>query len=170
MNATKQINARLNKEDWPGARELIRAELRKDPHDHWLLTQLSTTYYEEKKYRHALTIVKKALAEMPTCPLVLWDYACTLDMLGQRRKAMAIYKKLLRTDVPESAYDECWEGKEWAASLRADCKYRIAQCYRDLGNKRQFSRYWNAYVADVHRGVDSIYKDKVLLVAEGRAS
>ncbi len=138
MTAAERINGRIEREDWAGARRLIEHELEKSPRDHWLLAQLSTTYYEERKYNLALKIILKARAEMPNCPLVLWNYAGTLDALGQKQKAITIYKRLLRTSLQEIAYDECWEGKEWAASLRADCKYRIAMCYRDLGKMKVF--------------------------------
>jgi tetratricopeptide (TPR) repeat protein len=161
MNVTERINDRLCKEDWAGARLLIRQELRKHPHEHWLLTQLSGTYYEEKKYRRALEFVKKALAEAPNCPLVLWDYAGTLDALGQKRKAISIYKKLLARGVDAIANNECGEGHDWAASLLADCKYRLAYCYKDRKDMRQFAKYMASYCADLRMGIDSIYKSEV---------
>jgi tetratricopeptide (TPR) repeat protein len=160
MNATKQINKLLDEEQWTDARKLIRTELRKEPDNHWLLDQLSTSYYEQKKYGRALKIIKKALAAMPDCPLVLWDYAGTLDMLGRKGEAIDIYKKLIRTRVPGYAYDECWEGEEWAASLKADCKYRIGCCYMELGRRKTALRFFDAYQADLANGADSIYKDR----------
>jgi len=46
--------------DWPRARRLIREEL-KNRDDHWLLTRLSLTYYEQKQYRKSLQYVTEAL-------------------------------------------------------------------------------------------------------------
>ncbi len=159
MNATNRINDLLNKKDWTGARRIIFSELKEKPNKHWLLDQLASTYYEEKNYRQAKEILEQALTVMPTCPLVLWDYAGTLDMLGQRQKAMRIYKKLLRTS--DQKYDECWESKEWATSLKTDCKYRLGCYYRGLGKLTTAFGYFESYFADLEKGVDSIYKENI---------
>jgi tetratricopeptide (TPR) repeat protein len=65
-----KIERLLDAEEWSAARRAIRAELRSDPKNHWLLTRLGLTYYEEKDYRHALECERRALAEAPHCPLV----------------------------------------------------------------------------------------------------
>ena len=79
-----KIERLIEAEDWPAARRAIRAELRSDPENHWLLTRLGLTYYEEKDYKQALEWSRRAVGEAPNCPLVLWDYAGTLQMLGLR--------------------------------------------------------------------------------------
>ena len=40
----------------------------------------------ESDYQEALRWVEKAREIAPDCPLVLWDYAGTLDMLGRERE------------------------------------------------------------------------------------
>lgn len=80
-----RIEALIEAEKWSAARQAIRAKLRSSPDDHWLLTRLGLTYYEEKRYKQALRYSVRALEKMPHCPLVLWDYAGTLEMLGQTR-------------------------------------------------------------------------------------
>jgi tetratricopeptide (TPR) repeat protein len=65
-----KIERLIEAEDWPAARRAIRAELRSDPKNHWLLTRLELTYYEEKDYQQALACERRALAEAPKCPLV----------------------------------------------------------------------------------------------------
>src|ERR1700736_806345 len=93
------IQRAFDADDWKQARKLIRAELEKDPTHHWLLTRLATTYYEEKDYAKALAISEKAMRSNPRCPLVLWDYACALDMLGRSDDAIVVWDKLLRRGV-----------------------------------------------------------------------
>jgi len=120
----------IEAEDWPTARLAIRAELRLDPKNHWLLTRLGLTYYEEKDYKQALECERRALAEAPRCPLVLWDCAGALQMLGRSQDALKIYRRLIRRGISEIAFDDCGEGLAWARGLVADCHYRMADCYR----------------------------------------
>jgi len=79
--------------------------------DHWLLTRLGLTYYEEHNYKKALFYETQALRLAPKCPLVLWDYAGTLEMLGRDKEAIAIYRKLVKRGVDKIAYGECGEGR-----------------------------------------------------------
>jgi tetratricopeptide (TPR) repeat protein len=67
----RAIEKLIEAEDWERARGLIRAALRAELADHWLLTRLSLTYYEQRRYRTALRWSDKALALGPDCPLVL---------------------------------------------------------------------------------------------------
>ena len=66
----------------------LRERLRAEPRHHWLLTRLSSEYYEQRKYALALKYAEKAFAEVPSCPLVMWDYAGALQMLGRHNEAL----------------------------------------------------------------------------------
>src|SRR5207253_1294861 len=123
-NKTDRVEALFKEERWTDARQFLQEELRAEPDNHWLLTRLSTTYYEQGDYKEALHWVEKALALAPDCPLVLWDYAGALDMLGREREAIGIYRSLLQRGAERIADDECGEGIEWATSLLTDCVYR----------------------------------------------
>ena len=127
------------------ARELICAELNKRPDDHWLLTRLALAYYEERRYKLALRYNKRALSVAPYCPLVLFDYACTLDMLGREREAIAVWKRLLRKG--EAIIDQpCSEGPRAMRGLLNDCRYRIALSYHDLGRESLARRYLDEHL------------------------
>ena len=73
----------------------LRQRLKAEPHHHWLLTRLSSEYYEKRQYALALKYAEKAFTEVPSCPLVLWDYAGALQMLP-------LQKCLLRDPPPPS--------------------------------------------------------------------
>src|SRR5207302_2267237 len=98
----------------------ISGRLRKNRDDHWLLTRLSLTYYEEKQYRKSLQYVTQALQIAPYCPLAVWDHAGTLDMLRQKKKALQIFEWLISWGERTIAYGECGEGIRFARSLIAD--------------------------------------------------
>ena len=66
-----EIEGLLASEDWTGARRAIRLRLRHAPDDHWLLSRLALTYYEQRKYKKALEIERQALRLAPRCPLAL---------------------------------------------------------------------------------------------------
>ena len=59
------IEERIAANDWSGARRLIRAALRREPDSHWLLARIGLTYYEERRYAHALR--RSDRAPKPIC-------------------------------------------------------------------------------------------------------
>jgi tetratricopeptide (TPR) repeat protein len=127
---SSKIERLIKAENWPTARRCIQAELRSSPNHHWLLTRLGLTYYEERRYKRALTYTLRALEAKPNCPLVLWDYAGTLEMLDEIESALEVYRGLVRRGIFAVAYGDCGEGLAWARGLIADCHYRMAHCYQ----------------------------------------
>src|SRR5512146_1689372 len=105
------IEEAIKRENWEKARSLIRSRLKRFPDDHWLITRLGLTYYEQKQYKRALRYSEKALSLAPHCPLVLWDYAGSLDMLQRSEEAIAVYKRIVQRGVNQIAYGKCGEGK-----------------------------------------------------------
>ena len=131
------IEERIAANDWSGARRLIRAALRREPDSHWLLARIGLTYYEERRYAHALRWSERALARAPRCPLVLWEYAGDLQQLGRHREALRVYSGLVRRGVDSIAHGPCGEGLRWARGLVADALYRQAIVYIALGQRRR---------------------------------
>jgi hypothetical protein len=155
--AWKRIEKAIDVDDWIVARTLIKGELKNDPKDHWLLGRLALTYYEQRNYKRALYWNVLALQEAPYCPLLIWDYACTLAMLDENDKALLLYRWLLSWGEEQLAYGECGEGIRWARALIADCHYRIA-CIWD--EKRQWKRSageFENYLTLRKKGYGSIY-------------
>jgi tetratricopeptide (TPR) repeat protein len=110
------IEELIENERWSDARTLVREALKRKPRSHWLLTRLSLTYYEERQYTHALQYAKRAFALAPSCPLVLWDYAGALQMLGRHSEALDLYARIVTRDISELADGDCGEA---SLSLRA---------------------------------------------------
>ena len=154
---SKDIEQAIEAEDWSAARALIKRRLRATPDDHWLLTRLGLTYYEQRKYAQALKLEERALALAPRCPLVLWDFAGSLEMLGRYEEAIAVYRRLIRRGVESIANDECGEGLRWARGLVADCHYRLAGCYEHLGSKAAAWRALERHLDLRGPGCSSIY-------------
>jgi len=145
------------REEWQKAIAVSKKLLAKFPEDHWLLTRQSSHYYEALQYRTALRYSKRALRLAPHCPLVLWVYANVLDMLGKKREARLVYKKLLRRGVERIAYGECGEGLRWAEALLVDCRYRIGMSYADEGRKNLAIRYLRQHLSQRKPGLRSLY-------------
>jgi tetratricopeptide (TPR) repeat protein len=167
INAKKdRVEELIENEHWSDARRVIEEELKKAPDDHWLLTRLSTTYYEVGDYKTALKWVEKARKFAPECPLVLWDYAGTLDMLGRERDALSVHCDLLRRSSTNLAENECGEGLEWALDLQTDCWFRAARCLEDIGGPRCLSlaiRVYRFYLGLVDLGATTIYPRQEVL-------
>lgn len=130
MSRGKRIAKLFEQEEWGEARELLLRELANDPSDHWLLTRLGTTYYEERQYAKALELAEQAHAIAPECPLVLWDLAGACLALGDGERARAIYQGILDRGFDDLAFGECGEGEEWARGLLADCADRLEKGVR----------------------------------------
>lgn len=154
---SKAIEKAIQRDDWPRARALIRSALKQEPESHWLITRLGSTYYEQKQYKRALHYSEKALALAPNCPLVLWDYACTLEELNRTKEALSIYCKLIRRGVKSIANGECGEGNAWARGLVADCHYRSAHCHRVIGDRKRAAKSYHRHLALRGPGCRSIY-------------
>jgi tetratricopeptide (TPR) repeat protein len=113
----------------------LRRQLKREPNHHWVLTRLSSVLYEKRRYAMALKYAEKAFAQMPTCPLVLWDYAGALQMLGRHGEALDLYARIVTRGVHRIATGECGEGKGWARGLVADAHYRASISLAALGNR-----------------------------------
>ena len=135
MSFSERINDLFKREQWAQARKLLQKRLEKEPNDHWLLTRLGTTYYEERDYPKALDLSRRAIQLAPECPLVLWDMASTLEMLGDDRGALRAYRALFARGPQKIADDECGEGMPWALSLLTDCLYSAASCLHRIGDR-----------------------------------
>jgi predicted Zn-dependent protease len=151
------IENAIKAEDWRKARKLVQKELRQSPNDHWLLTRLALTYYEERQYHAALWLESKALKLAPYCPLVIWGHAGSLQMLGRESEALKLYRRLLRRGEEKIAFGECGEGLQWARSLIADCYYRIAQILENRGQRKRALAAYEEYLSRRRRGHRSIY-------------
>lgn len=158
---TQQINDLFAREEWRTARALIVKEMDKrgDDPGHWLLDRLATTYYEERKYKKALRLTEKALALMPDCPMVLWDYAGTLDALGRSQEAIEVYMDLIQRGPDKVGEEECGEGLEWAIGLLTDCFYRVSVCLKHLHRPKEAFHFLGWYAALVTAGAKSMYAD-----------
>ena len=112
----------------------LRRQLKAEPGHHWLLTRLSSVYYEQRRYALALRYAEKAFAEAPSCPLVLWDYAGALQMRGRHHEALDLYARIVTRGAKRIASGECGEGKAWARGLVSDSHYRASLSLRAIGN------------------------------------
>jgi tetratricopeptide (TPR) repeat protein len=145
--------------DWPGARVLIERELAQRPDGHWLLSRLALTYYEQFDYARALEIESQARTLAPDCPLVLWGYAGTLEMLHRPQEALAIYEEIVARGINALAADPCGEGYARACGLFVDSLYRSAKCWRTLGDRARARTLIEECSAKRTAGCHSIYSD-----------
>jgi tetratricopeptide (TPR) repeat protein len=113
----------------------LHRRLKREPNDHWLLTRLSTVLYQKRRYASALKYSEKAFEQAPACPLVLWDYAGALQMLGRHEEALDLYARIVTRGIHRIATGVCGEGRGWARGLVADSHYRASISLAALGRK-----------------------------------
>ena len=91
------------------------------------------------------------------CPLVLWDYASTLEMLKRPSDALDVLCRLIDRGIKSIAFDDCGEGLAWARGLVADCHYRCAHCYLQLDNSTAAIEQFEMHLTHRGPGCRSIY-------------
>ncbi len=153
------INKAISNDEWAGARVLIERELQLQPDSHWLLSRLALTYYEQFEYARALEIEEQAKALAPDCPLVLWGYAGSLEMLDRPNEAIVVYEEIIGRGIQALATDPCGEGYAWACGLFVDSLFRSAKCWRTLGDRERARALIEQSVAKRGVGCESIYTD-----------
>ena len=153
----RQLESLQQDEQWREAIQLTRELIAESHENHWLLTRQSLNYHGAGRNRMALRFSEKALKLAPHCPLVLWDYACVLRMLGRQTEVRAVYRRLLSRGVDRIANGTCGEGKRWAESLLLDCRYGIAMCYWDEDKLGMAERYFRAHLELRRPGLPSLY-------------
>ena len=154
--AAQAIENAVAQDKWRLARRLIREELKRKPTDHWLLSRLALTYYEQRQYRRALQYDLKALQNAPYCPLVIWGYAGALDMLEKSKEALKLYRWLITWGEDQLAYGPCGEGIRRGRSLIADCYYRIARIQEEAGQWKRSIASYKEHLSRRKKGTASI--------------
>lgn len=144
-------------ERYVDAEVLLRARLVDQPSDHWLLTRLGTALYEQRRYAAALGYTEEAHALAPRCPLVLWDLACTYQMLERHEEALRIYARLVRRGFARIADDECGEGLARARGMVADCHFRSSESFVTIGRTVAARNALDRHLALRGPGCQSIY-------------
>ncbi|HTK73881.1 MAG TPA: tetratricopeptide repeat protein [Gemmataceae bacterium] len=152
----KTMDDLFRRGQWERARKLLRAELAKEPDNHWLWTQLGVTFYEQRRYREALPLFLRSRKIVPDCPLTLWNLAGTLDALGKRAQAARIYTWLLQSEISPKE-DPCWENNEWAEALKADCLYRLGVIRERRGRRQEAEKCYRQYLDLLLLGVNGSY-------------
>ncbi len=134
-------------------RKILLRLLKSEPDDHWLLSRISSCYYEERNYRKALVYSTEAIKFAPSCPLALMDHAACLDMLGRGKEAIEIWRRLLRKGKRKIAVGECGEGIRSAKEIVNSCRYRLGVAYADLGRRDLAIRYLKLHLKFRQRGI-----------------
>ena len=151
-----KINDLLRRGKWPEARNLLERERAADPDNHWLLTQLGVTFYEQGQYEDALKLFLASREIVPDCPLTLWNLAGTLDSLGKYSDALSIYTWVLQSNKsPED--DPCWESRAWTDVLKTDCVYRLGVCFQHLGKRQKAEQCYHQYLNLLAIGINGMY-------------
>jgi tetratricopeptide (TPR) repeat protein len=156
----KQAEALLWSNQYRKARDVYRAMLTESPDDHWLLTRIASTYYEERRYKLALRWSDRALKIMPECPLVLWNRADIQYMLGQDEDARQIWMRLIRGGVRAVLRNNCNEGVRWSRALIADCMADLGRSYADQSRYEEARKYFLASLKERRPGDPVVWSAK----------
>ncbi len=152
----RTVEILIAQEEWEEARKVIQAELAREPDNHWLMTQLGVTHYEQEDYREALKLFLSSLKIVGDCPLTLWNVAGALDAIGKLEVAIEIYTWLLKSKK-SAEVDPCWESAEWTDALKTDCVYRLGVCFQHLEQGESAAHCFRQYVNLLLAGMNGSY-------------
>lgn len=155
-----ELNELISKGDWASAIRLVKRKLKLEPYSHWLYTRLSSLYYEKREYEIALKYAILAHEIKPNCPLVLWDYAGALYMVGAYKEAITRWKKIISQGVDNIANGECGEGLQWARSIINDSHYKIANALINLNKYHKAKQHLVIYFDGRKKKSKSIFSLK----------
>jgi tetratricopeptide (TPR) repeat protein len=153
-----QAEKAINAEEWKKAKALIASELKKDPKNFCFLSNLSVAYYDKEKYEEALKFAEKAYEIASNDPLIIFNYAKALYMMGREGDARILFKKILRKTV--KTVSKYGQGVHWAQSLINDCRYLLGLCYKDMGNSRLAIKWLKEHFKHLGGNVQSNYNIK----------
>jgi hypothetical protein len=159
-NTWQDIEQNIEEDKYAEAREILIKYLTIEPNNHWILTRISSTYYEEFNYMKALEFAQKAYKVSPNCPLVLWDLAGALDMVNKEKEAIDIWSSLINKGELALAFEECGEGLRSARAFINDSRYRIGLSYKDLEENNKAKKYIKIHLENRQRGQFSRYSLK----------
>lgn len=151
-------------DDYSKAIELLNQVLLKEGKGSaWLYSRLSSCYYELRNYERALEYAKKAYKLWPTSPLVLWDYAGPLVMLGKEKKAITLLKRIQSMDTDLRTYGFADPQRSWMQSIKDDAYYLMGRSYYLIGEDALAKEAYLAHLATRKKGKRSIYSKKQVL-------
>jgi predicted Zn-dependent protease len=156
----RRIEQHLSKEEWAAAEGICREALREAPDDHWFITRLADAVYEQRRYRTALKLYRKAGALAPRCPLVRWGLAGASMACRDTQGARQIYQSIARMRPEVLATQECGEGIRWARGLIADAHYRLGQLAEKEGSKAVARRRYRLFLRGIEQPALSIEDPK----------
>lgn len=147
----------MQTENWTAARSSIEKQLHHKPDDHVLLTRLAAVFHELQEYERSLRCSERARQLSPSCPLVLWDFAGTLQMLGKHADALEMYREIIKRKPGWIAKDPCVANRAQAKGLVADCHFRMMRSLDALGRRDEASEEFAAHLDLRGPGCYSIY-------------
>lgn len=160
---SKVVHIHIRNNEYNKARAILFKELRKEPHNHWLLAKIGETYKGTNNNSLSLRYLKKAQTIAPNCPHTLWHLSATYYRIGEYDKSKKILRSLLRRGVKSIAFGLCGEGIQFSRSLLNDSRVRLALIYKKQDDIKMAIRYLNLHLKYRARGNASNYTKKQIL-------
>jgi tetratricopeptide (TPR) repeat protein len=151
-----RIEKAYDNRQWRRAEIFLKQHLKLTPNHVDSLYLLSSAYYEQSQYDKALKMIKRAYALEPYRPVVLWHYANALTMVGEFRKALAFYRKIMDKGL-DRIVRESGPGIRWAQSLVNDTRYRMGRAYGKLGERKKAIQLLKEHIRHRKPGLPSLY-------------
>lgn len=127
----------------------------KPPEDHETLVSAGLKLHEARRYAAALRVFEQASRLAPECPVVAFNRANPMHMLGREAEAYSILKDLIRTP-PAQLKRRC--SSAGPRSLQLDAYYLLFRVVLDYrGVCAEAFKYAAAHLRRRRRGLHSVW-------------
>jgi tetratricopeptide (TPR) repeat protein len=147
----------IDESDWAHARKYLKKRLLKDKNSTWLLANISSTYYEEKKYDIAYRYISEAFLIESEDPFVLWHLASVFDMLGKKIEAIVVWEKIMEMGVQPIIDYEYSPSLDWSESLYNDVKFVLGFAYLKNDESMKGINMLIDYLKGINSGIQTMY-------------
>lgn len=160
----------IDNSDWAHARKYLKKRLLKDKNNTWLLANISSTYYEEKKYDIAYKYISEAFLIESEDPFVLWHLANVFNMLGKKIEAIVVWEKIIEKGVQPIIDYEYSPSLDWSVSLYNDVKFVLGFAYLKNNETMKGINMLIDYLNGFNSGIYTMYnveEAKKIIVQKG---
>ncbi len=146
----------LNKE-WNKAEPLLVQELRSGKCGVRMLREFAWGMLECGKIDQAIRYGELAYRAAPNNKYVIWELANILSAGGEDKKAIHLFKRLLRIKIEINSSMSQGKSEKWARALKNDCRFRIGLLYYHMGEATLSRKWFSEYIKGREAGNSSEY-------------
>jgi tetratricopeptide (TPR) repeat protein len=146
----------LNKE-WDKVQLIVSRQPEVVKSNSWIFRELAWGMLECGKMDQAMRYGELAYQASPGNVFVIWEFASILWEGGEDRKAISLFKRILRKKPQTIRRMFKGKSEKLAVAFQNDCRFRIGLAYHYMGESALSLKWFSRYIENREAGVSSDY-------------